>query len=239
MSAPLEGRVVAVAGAAGGLGPSVVEALAAAGATVALTDTDEARLAAVGADLPPERIDRRVVDLLDEAAARAWAAALTERFGAVHGLAHLVGGWKGGAPIEEAPLEEWTELHDLLVRTTQHTSRAFTQPLIDSGAGRFVLISSIQATRPSHTNAAYATAKAAAEAWTFALADRFANTGATANVIAVNAIATPKMRAGKPADAYPTFTRAEDIAAAIVYLCGDGAAQMNGHRLVLHGARTG
>lgn len=229
----LDGRVIAVAGAAGGLGPSVVEALAAAGARVALTDRDEGRLTEVARDLPAERVDRQVVDLLDADAAQAWADGLVERFGAVHGVAHLVGGWKGGTAIEDAPLADSELLHDLLVRTVQHTSRAFARPLMECGAGRFVLVSSLQAQKPSHDNAAYATAKAAAETWTLALADRFRDTGATANVVVVNAIATPSMSA-PPA----SFTRAQDIADAIVYLCGDAAQQMNGHRLVLHGART-
>jgi NAD(P)-dependent dehydrogenase (short-subunit alcohol dehydrogenase family) len=238
MSGPLEGRVVAVAGATGGLGPSVVQALAAAGASLGLADRDQGKLDAVvaGCGVPADRVDARVVDLLDEEQARGWAADLGARFGRVDGVAHLVGGWRGGTPLEEAPLDDWAFLHDLLIRTVQHTSRAFSEALRAGGHGRFVLVSSKQAQAPTHDNAAYAAAKAAAEAWTLALADGFTGTGATANVIVVNAIATPAMLEGKAPDAYPTFTRAQDIADALVYLCSDAAAAMNGHRLQLHGS---
>src|SRR5919108_3647157 len=160
----LEGRVVAIAGAAGGLGPSVVKRLAEAGATIAATDVSQERLDQLGADLvlSDQRFDGRSVDLLDEQAAREWAADLRERFGRVDGLLHLVGGWRGGEPISDAPLSDYEWLHDLLVRTVQHTTRAFWDALAESPHGRFVLISSSQAQNPEATNASYAAAKAAA-----------------------------------------------------------------------------
>ncbi len=170
----LEGRVLAIAGVGGGLGPVVAERLAAAGAIVAGTDRNADTLERIGAGLPDaERWDGRVVDLLDEAATREWCAALVERFGRVDGLLHLVGGWRGGTPLHEAPLEDWDLLHELLIRTVQHTTRAFHDALASSEHGRFVLVSAKQAQAPSNSNAAYAAAKAAAEAWTLALADGF------------------------------------------------------------------
>jgi NAD(P)-dependent dehydrogenase (short-subunit alcohol dehydrogenase family) len=232
----LDGRVIAVAGAAGGLGPSVVRRLADAGAAIAATDISQERLDQLGDDLvlSDQRYDGRSVDLLDEEATRKWATGLRERFGGVDGLLHLVGGWRGGEPISEAPLSDYEWLHDLLVRTVQHTTRAFWEALTASEHGRFVLVSSSQAQRPDGTNASYAAAKAAAEAWTLALANSFKDTSATANVIVVNAILTPKMREENPDKPFRTFTAAEEIAEAICFLCSDAAAKMNGQRLSLH-----
>ena len=232
----LSGVTVAIAGAAGGLGPVVCDRLADAGANLALTDRSEERLAEVvaGLDLPAERIDSRVVDLLDPDAASAWARELGERFGGVEGLLHLVGGWKGGEPLANFPLSDYEFLHDLLVRTLQHTTRAFRELLAASGRGRFVLISSSQAQRPGGTNAAYGAAKAAAESWTLALADDLAHTGATANIVVVEAILTPRMRLENPDNDYPSFTPAEHIAEATAFLVSEAAAKMNGQRLSLH-----
>jgi NAD(P)-dependent dehydrogenase (short-subunit alcohol dehydrogenase family) len=238
MSSPgaaLDGRVYAIAGVGGGLGPVVAERLAAAGATVAGADREQALVDQVGAGLglPAERWDGRAVDLLDEDAARGWCAALRERFGRVDGLLHLVGGWRGGEPLHEAPLSDWDLLHELLIRTVQHTSRAFHQALLDAGHGRFVLVSAKQAQAPSNSNAAYAAAKAAAEAWTLALADGFAGSGATANIVVVDAILTRRMREENPDGDFAGFTPAEHIAAAIAFLCSEAADEMNGQRLPL------
>jgi NAD(P)-dependent dehydrogenase (short-subunit alcohol dehydrogenase family) len=231
----LDDRVIAIAGVGGGLGPLVAGELAAAGATVAGSDRSQDVLDGLAADLglPPERWDGRTVDLLDEDAARAWCAALVERFGRVDGLIHLVGGWRGGQPLHEAPLADWDLLHDLLVRTVQHTTRAFHDQLAASPHGRFVLVSAKQAQAPTNSNAAYAAAKAAAEAWTLAFADGFEPGGATANIVVVDAILTPRMREENPGKDFPTFTPAEDIAAAIAFLCSDAAKKMNGQRLPL------
>jgi NAD(P)-dependent dehydrogenase (short-subunit alcohol dehydrogenase family) len=237
MSLPsLADRVVAIAGVGGGLGPLVASRLAEAGAVVAGTDRDQGVLDSLAADLAisEDRWDGRAVDLLDEDAARAWCAALVERFGRVDALIHLVGGWRGGEPLHEAPLADWDLLHDLLVRTVQHTTRAFHDQLAGSDHGRFVLVSAKQAQRPTNTNAAYAAAKAAAEAWTLALADGFDGTTATANIVVVDAILTPQMRAENPGEDFPTFTPAEHIAEAIAFLCSEAAAKMNGQRLPLH-----
>lgn len=231
----LSDRVIAIAGVGGGLGPVVAARLAAAGATVAGTDRDQGLLDSLGGELglTAERWDGRSVDLLDEDAARGWCAALVERFGRVDGLVHLVGGWRGGQPLHEEPLADWDLLHDLLVRTVQHTTRAFHDQLAGSDHGRFVLVSAKQAQAPSNTNAAYAAAKAAAEAWTLAFADGFEPGGATANIIVVEAILTPRMREENPGKEFPIFTPAEHLADAVAFLCSDAAAEMNGQRLPL------
>jgi NAD(P)-dependent dehydrogenase (short-subunit alcohol dehydrogenase family) len=235
MDERLAGRVIAVAGAGGNLGPSVVQRLSSSRATLALGGRHTAALDELTSAAGIEA-DTAAVDLLDADDARAWAAGVAERHGRVDGLVHLVGGWRGGTPIEEAPLEDWDFLEGLLIRTVQHATQAFASRLIESGRGRFVIVSSSQGQAPTHTNAAYAASKAAAETWTIALAHRFRGTGATANVIVVGSILTPEMRAESPDKDFSTFTPAEEIAEAVAYLCSDAAASMNGQRITLRGA---
>jgi NAD(P)-dependent dehydrogenase (short-subunit alcohol dehydrogenase family) len=227
VSGVLDGRRIAVAGAGGGLGPHVVRALAGAGAWVAASDVDASRLEGVR-DVAG---DVRAADLSSDEGARAWASAL----GDVDGLLHLVGGWRGGTPVEEHPLEDLDLLDRLLFRTVVHATRAFAPLLKAAGPrGRFALVSSSVVGKPTPGNAAYAATKAAAEAWTKTLAAELADHGATANVVVVNAIVTPEMRAAHPEKAYKTFTDVADIAGALVYLCSDAARMMNGHHLRLH-----
>ena len=236
MGRTLDGRVLAIAGGAGNLGPTVVRRLAEEGSHACVCGRDRKSLDALASEIESP-IETDVVDLLDAAATKAWAADLAARHeGRVDGLVHLVGGWRGGAPIEEAPLEDWDFLSALLVRTVQHATQSFAPYLISSGHGRFVLVSAGQAQAPTHPNAAYAAAKAASETWTLALADRFKGTGATANIVVVGAIVTPAMRAESPDKDFSTFTPAEEIAEAIAYLCSDAASSMNGQRVTLRGA---
>jgi NAD(P)-dependent dehydrogenase (short-subunit alcohol dehydrogenase family) len=230
----LDGRVIAIAGVGGGLGPAVARRLGDAGAIVAGANRGRKELDALGAELAlGERWDGAAVDLTDEDAVAAWRDGLVDRHGHVDGLVHLVGGWRGGQPLHDEPLADWDLLHQLLIRTVQLTTRAFHDQLAASAAGRFVLVSAKQAQQPSNGNAAYAAAKAAAEAWTLAYADGFGPGGATANIVVVDALLTPQMRAENPGKEFPTFTPVEHVADAIAWLCSDGAAEMNGRRLAL------
>ena len=192
--------MIAVTGGGGALGRAVVARLEADGHAVSAPRSAE-------------------VDLLDPVQTQRWADSLSD----VTALVHLVGGWRGGVDPADT---EWLQAQ--LLTTVQNATRAFLEPLKASG-GRFVMVSSKQAVEPTWANAAYAAAKAAAEAWTFALADEI-----TANVVAVNAIVAPEMRAAKPDAKFATFTDAAHIAEAIAFLLSPAAAKMNGQRLALH-----
>jgi NAD(P)-dependent dehydrogenase (short-subunit alcohol dehydrogenase family) len=200
-----------------------------------LADANQTRLEAVLATLDgAERHRCTAVDLLDAARTDAWAKATEQHFGRVDAVLHLVGGYRGGQSIAQFPAEDWGLLKKLLVETTWNVIRAFVE-MLKAYQGRFILVSSPQAQQPAHANAAYGACKAAAEALTLALADEFKGSGATANIIVVNAILTPQMRAEQPDANYSQFTAAEDIAAAMSYLCSEAAASMNGQRLMLFG----
>ncbi|MBA6433760.1 MULTISPECIES: SDR family oxidoreductase [Streptomyces] len=237
---PLDGAVVAVAGAAGPAGRAAVLRLAEAGATVVASDADPVRLAEVvdtaryahgGASVTGE-----TVDLLDLGAARAWADRTEKEFGRVDGLIHLVGGWRGSKTFADAPLADWDTLHNLLIRTAQHTSLAFHDALLRSGKGRYVLISAAGASKPTAGNAAYAAAKAAAEAWTLALADSFRKLGgeggpsAAAAILVVKALVHDAMRAERPNAKFAGFTDVKELAEAITGLWDRPAQEVNGTR---------
>src|SRR5262249_11400110 len=154
----LEGRVIAIAGAGGGLGPVVALRLADAGATLSLADRHQEIVDGLAQDLglSEERVDPHAVDLLDPEAAISWAGEIQRRFGRIDGLLPLVGGYRGGEPIHSFDLADYDFLHDLLVRTLQHTTRAFHSAISASDHGRFVLVSAAAAQMPREGNAAYA-----------------------------------------------------------------------------------
>ena len=104
----LDGRVIAIAGAGGGLGPVVAQHLADAGASLALADRRQeiADTVAQGLGIPGDRVDPRAVNLLDESEANNWAASIQEKFGRVDGLLHLIGGYRGGDPINSFDLAD-------------------------------------------------------------------------------------------------------------------------------------
>ncbi|MEV6263478.1 SDR family NAD(P)-dependent oxidoreductase [Streptomyces sp. NPDC051784] len=242
-SGVLEGAVIAVAGAAGPAGRAALLRLAEAGATVVASDAnperlveavDAARYAHGGATVTGD-----TVDLLDPGAAREWAAKTESEFGRVDGLVHLVGGWRGGAAFEDSALADWDFLEKLLIRTVQSTSLAFRDVLQRSDRGRYVLISAAGATNPTAGNAAYSASKAAAEAWTLALADAFRKAGGDAGptsaaaILVVKALVHDAMRAERPNAKFAGFTDVRELAEAIAGVWEAPAGEVNGKRLWL------
>ncbi|MFJ8233636.1 SDR family NAD(P)-dependent oxidoreductase [Streptomyces sp. NPDC094448] len=240
---PLEGAVVAVAGAAGPAGRATLLRLAEAGATVVGADADPERLAAAvdaaryahgGATVTGD-----TVDLLDLDATREWAVKTEKEFGRIDGLVHLVGGWRGSASFAETKLSDWDLLEKLLIRTVQHTSLAFQDGLLRSDRGRYLLISAAGASAPTAGNAAYAASKAAAEAWTLALADAFRKAGGedgprtAAAILVVKALVHDAMRAERPNAKFAGFTDVSELADAIAGVWDRPAGEVNGQRLWL------
>ncbi|MEV5529108.1 SDR family oxidoreductase [Streptomyces prunicolor] len=239
----LNGAVIAVAGAGGPAGRAVLLRLAEAGATV------------VGADAHPERLAEAVdaaryahggatvvgdtVDLLDPQATREWAEHIEKDFGRVDGLVHLVGGWRGSASFTDTDLADWDLLEKLLIRTVQHTSLAFYDGLERSDRGRYLLISAAGASKPTAGNAAYSASKAAAEAWTLAMADGYRKAGdedgptSAAAVMVVKALVHDAMRAERPNAKFAGFTDVKDLAEAIAGVWDKPASEVNGNRLWL------
>ncbi|MEU1485118.1 SDR family NAD(P)-dependent oxidoreductase [Streptomyces sp. NPDC005752] len=242
-SGVLEGAVVAVAGAAGPAGRATLLRLAEAGATVVASDAnperlveavDAARYAHGGATVTGD-----TVDLLDPGAAREWALKTEKEFGRVDGLVHLVGGWRGGAGFADTSLADWDYLEKLLIRTVQSTSLAFHDVLQRSDRGRYVLISAAGASNPTAGNAAYSASKAAAEAWTLAMADAFRKAGAesgltsAAAILVVKALVHDAMRAERPNAKFAGFTDVTELAEAIAGIWDMPAGEVNGKRLWL------
>ncbi|MFG2593864.1 SDR family NAD(P)-dependent oxidoreductase [Streptomyces sp. NPDC048438] len=242
-SGVLEGAVIAVAGAAGPAGRATLLRLAEAGATVVASDAnperlveavDAARYAHGGATVTGD-----TVDLLDPAAAREWAHKTEKEFGRVDGLVHLVGGWRGGSGFADTSLADWDYLEKLLIRTVQSTSLAFHEVLQRSDRGRYVLISAAGAGAPTAGNAAYAASKAAAEAWTLALADAFRKAGGEAGptsaaaILVVKALVHDAMRAERPNAKFAGFTDVTELADAIAGVWDKPAGEVNGKRLWL------
>ncbi|UQI49412.1 SDR family NAD(P)-dependent oxidoreductase [Streptomyces sp. HU2014] len=236
----LDGAVVAVAGAAGPAGRAALLRLAEAGATVVASDADAARLAeAVDAARYAHggaTVTGDTVDLLDLDATRAWVDRTEKEFGRIDGLVHLVGGWRGSSTFAETDLADWELLEKLLIRTVQHTSLAFEGALQRSGNGRYLLISAAGASKPTAGNAAYAASKAAAEAWTLALADSFRKAGgdegpkAAAAILVIKALVHDAMRAERPTAKFAGFTDVKDLAEAIVGVWDMPAQEVNGTR---------
>ncbi|MET0989211.1 MAG: SDR family NAD(P)-dependent oxidoreductase [Glaciihabitans sp.] len=164
-------RTVVVAGASSAAGRATAAALVAAGARVVVVGSNAERLADVAAHA------RYVCDLADADAVTELAELIRSEVGPPDGLVHLVGGWRAGHDAEG-----WAWLEERLITTLRNTTVAFRDDLMASPAGRLAIVSSTMVDLPTWSNANYAAAKAAAEAWVKAMATSFTHAKRTASV---------------------------------------------------------
>lgn len=192
---PLDGRLVLVAGATSASGEAVSRSLVTAGATVLAVGTRPEALDALAAAVPG--VDTRVCDLSDRDAVAELAMRIHLKFGAIDGLIHLVGGWRGGGGIAGQSDEDWDFL-ERGFRTLRNTTRVFYDDLVASPAGRLAIVSSTAVDAPYAGGANYAAAKAAADAWARAVAQGFAKAApnAAAVVFVVKTLAGLEERLG-------------------------------------------
>ena len=220
-------KVIVITGATGGLGNKTAHAFATRGHALALLSHDQAKLNALVRDLnlPDNRFLTSPVDLRDGPAVHSAAEAVAAKFGAVHALIHLVGGWLGGKTIPETAVEGLDSMLGQHVWTTFHLFQAFSPHLSKSGWGRLITVSPSTVSNPLPKRGAYTAAKAAQENLMLTMAAELKESNVTANIIQVKAIDEENKGTG---------TTPDEIVAAMLYLFSDEAGKISGARIPLY-----
>ena len=223
------GKIIVITGATGVLGNKTAQAFAERGHSLALLDNDQNKVDSLARDLnlPNERFFASIVDLRDGQAVQAAAEAVAAKFGSVHALIHLVGGWVGGKTFPETTEADLDFMLGQHVWTTFHLFRAFSPKLAASGWGRVIMVSPSTVSNPPVKRGVYNAAKAAQENLVLTLAAELKESGVTANIIQVRAIEVDATRKG-------TGTTPPEIVAAMLYLFSDEAGKITGARIPLY-----
>ena len=220
-------RTVLITGATGGLGRKAAEEFAARGHSLVLLDRNQDKLDGLTSDLnlPAERLYTSAVDLRDRDAVRATAETVAAKFGGVHALVHLVGGWVGGKTLLEGDAKDLELMIAQHVWTTFQLFQIFAPQLVQNGWGRVIVVSASTVPNPPGKTGIYTAAKAAQENLVLTLAAELKENGVTANIIQVRAIDAGNTGKG---------TTPNEIVAAMLYLFSEEATKVNGARIPLY-----
>lgn len=223
-------RVVIVTGAAGNLGSAVARVFHAAGARLVLVDRSADRLPRLYPELADsaDHFLATSVDLTDQGAVQEMVSQAQMRFGRIDVLVNAAGGWRGGKPVHETPLETWDHLHNLNARSVFITSSAVAPVMVEQGKGRIVNTAARSALGAAGRNGAYGASKSAVLRLTETMAVELRDQGVTVNCVLPGTIDTPQNREAMPKADHSRWVPPESIAEVMLFLASDAAWPVSG-----------
>ncbi|MDT3778123.1 SDR family NAD(P)-dependent oxidoreductase [Nitrospira sp. MA-1] len=216
----LNGKVVMITGALGGLGQTVTEAFAQAGAKVVV----------VGRELPaklPEGLVGLSADVTDEAEVHRLMKEAVRKTTRIDCLINLVGGFAMGR-LAETEMSTWSKMLSINLTSAFLLSREATRFMSKQGSGRIMHMAARAAVDPFPGAGAYIVSKSGLLALIKVLALELTGSGVTVNGVLPATIDTPANRNSMP-DADPNeWVKPEAIAALLVFLASEEAEALNG-----------
>jgi NAD(P)-dependent dehydrogenase (short-subunit alcohol dehydrogenase family) len=219
----LNGKVVLITGANGGLGRHVVPEFVRAGATVAAVSLDIS-----AKDFPDPRVHPFPAELSDGASAAAVVQEIKRNLGRIDVLVHLVGGFLMGGKVGDTDESVLETMLTLNLRSTFHMARAVLPVMQEQGGGRILAISSRAAAGPAPNVAAYAASKAALTNLVQSIAAEYTASGVTAAGVApgtMDTAGTGELKHIPP----------QKVAALLAFLASDAGTIVNGTVVPLFG----
>ena len=240
----LDSHVAVITGAAAGIGRSIAELFASAGAAVVVSDLSGDGAAAVAADIRSAggRAEATACDVTEERDRVALVDLAVAAFGGVDVLVNNAGG--GGPRPFDMPMSDFEWAYQLNVFAAFRLTQLSTERMRLRGGGAVLNISSMAGENTNSNMASYSSSKAAVNHLTRNVAYDLGPMNIRVNAIAPGAIKThalstvltpaierhmlaktPLARLGRP----------EDIAYAALFLCSPAASWISGQVLTVSG----
>ena len=192
-------KTYVITGGTGGLGTALVRRLLAGDNKLAVTYLlpDEAQAFETEFDVDEDQVMLTRVDCTNPEAVNTWVKQVADKWGAIHGLAALVGGWAGGRDVEETDDVRFERMLDLNLRSSFYAVRAVVPHLKEAEWGRIVLVGSRGAVDFFEAQAAFNIAKAGVAALGRSVATELEGTGVRAVCVHPGGIKTNIEKAGR------------------------------------------
>lgn len=254
----LDGQLAVVTGGGRGIGAAIAEALAAAGATVALLGRDKPELerranAIAAAHGGTARF--ATCDVADEASVARAFGLVRETMGDPHILINNAG-QSAGVAFTETTRETWDRMISVNLTGTFLCTQQVLPSMLSAGAGRIVNIASTAGLKGYSHTAAYCAAKHGVIGLTRALAMETARKGITVNAVCPGYTDTDMAAAAirnlvdagrTEEEALKAITRVmpigrlirpEEVASAVAWLCSPDAAAVTGQAIAVAGGEV-
>ena len=238
----LTGMTALVTGASGGIGSEIARSLAAQGATLALSGSNEEKLKAFAAELGG---DHKTLgcNLSDAAAVDALVPQAVEALGGKLDILVNNAGVTRDNLILRMKDEEWSTVIAVNLEAAFRLCRAAAKPMMKARFGRIISITSVVGVTGNPGQSNYCASKAGIIGMSKSLGQELASRGITVNCVAPGFIRSAMTDALNDAQKGAILQKipvgdlgdGADIGAAVVYLASREAGYVNGQTLHVNG----
>jgi 3-oxoacyl-[acyl-carrier protein] reductase len=243
----LAGRVAIITGGAQGIGLATARRCLQSGAAVALWDIDAGRLADAQQALAAlGNVSTDLVELTDDAAVAAAAAAVVQRHGRIDILVNNAGITGGNAPTWQLEPAVWRRVIEVNLVAPFLTCRAVVPQMLAQGYGRIVNIASVAGKEGNANASHYSASKAGLIGLTKSLGKELAPHGVLVNAVSPAAARTAIFDQMTPEHIafmlgkipMGRFLEVDEAAGMIAWLCSQDCAFSTGAVFDLSGGRA-
>lgn len=248
----LSGRVALVTGGNGGIGLGMAEAMAKAGANVAVWGTNPDKNAAAEEVLKSHGVKAAsyVCNVAEEADVKDTFAKTLGDFGRVDGCFACAGVTGRSKSFLDISAEEWRRVLSVNIDGVFYTYQSMLRHVVDRAGkgdpgGRLVGVSSLASVSGAARNEHYAATKGGVNSMTYALAVEYARYGVTANSILpgwietdmTNDLMSNEKFAGSAMSRIPVrrWGKPDDFGGIAVYLLSDASSYYTGQTIMIDG----
>jgi len=241
----LDNRIAIVTGAGQGIGKAIATKLAAEGATVVVTDVNEATAKETADGLGNGAVGIHT-DVTDRDSVDAMVDQVVSQFGRVDVLVNNAGWDKGEAFVDSEP-ETWDRIVGINLYGVFNTSKKVLPIMAAQGSGKVVNLGSDAGRVGSSGEAVYSAAKGGVIAFTKAVAREMARSQVNVNCVCPGPTDTALFASMGGEKLREALTRAipfrrlgqpEDLANVVAFLASDEASFVTGQTVSVSGGLT-
>ena len=227
-------RIVLVTGGTGALGRAITKAFIASNATVISSYVSDREVDQLEAQIKSV-VHLIKADIGKEEEVKKLVSSILVKYGQIHILVNVVGGYIGGKSVAELDEKEWDLMMNMNLKSAFLISKNVIPQMISSKNGKIVHVSSRTGLKSSGYDSAYAASKSGLIRLVESLSDEVKELNINVNCIMPSTIDTEANRIAMPNADHSRWVKPLDLANIVLFLCSEEGKAITGAAVPTYG----